>query len=210
MRPLYALAIVAIPSLAFAQEMPTEDLGQLLAFVLAQAQAGNWTGAAVVMLFALVLVLRSFGSRVWPWLATDVGGSVLGYVMAPLGILAGAALAGLPITWTFAQGVLVAAFLSGAAWTAIRRVLLRLALPYAYELAKRIPIVGTLLIPLIERFVGKALDAGRAAALRVLQREPVATSRLGLDEARPAPAVVPDPPAELVENTTPGRGPSDG
>lgn len=159
-----ALAVLA-PLTVLAQEVPP-DIGvdplKLLAALVAAVQAGSWPVALVLLFVALIWAVRSFGVKVWPWLATSEGGTVLAFATTLASVLGAAALVpGTAITWSLVGKAAATAFAAIGAWTGARR-LLRALLP----LAAKVPApVGPVLVQLLTWIAGEpaAAQVQRAA-----------------------------------------------
>jgi hypothetical protein len=189
---ILALAVgLLAPALAFAQDVTPPDLGldpmKVLTAFLAAVQAGSWPVALVLLFVALIWVVRSFGSKWWPWLSTSEGGTVLAFATTLASVLGAAALVpGAVISWALVGKAAAAAFAAIGAWTGARR-LLRALLP----LAARIPApVGPILLQLLTWVAGEpaAVQVQKAAEKLYQPSSPTPTAAAAAAELGKPPA----------------------
>lgn len=189
-----------------ASDVPDPSLLDLAKPVIAALTSGSPALACALALVLGVSLIRKFGATKWPFLTTDVGGTVLTF-LASLGAACAAAFAGgalpsLSLLWT---AVVVAAGASGG-YTAIKR----LAAPALRYVESKLPawlqtIVTPLLNVVLWAFEGNAAavataDAAGAAAVAA-KPAPGIASVVGPVTVfpPPAPAAVPPPvPAPVV------------
>lgn len=133
--------LLAVPFLALAQDVPpAADLDVLALFkvLVGAIQGGQWPLVVVVVFIGLVQLLRRFGAKWVPWLATSDGGTVLTFLtVMGSALAAGAFLPGAVITWPFIGKAALAALAAIGGWTGTRRFLGVLA-----PLAAKIPSIG--------------------------------------------------------------------
>lgn len=180
--------LLAAPILALAQAAGDDfslDPIKLLGAFVAAVQAGSWPVALVLVFVALIWAVRFFGVKVWPWLSTSEGGTVLAFATTLASVLGAAALVpGASITWALVGQAAAAAFAAIGAWTGARR-LLRALIP----LVSKIPApVGPLLAQVLLWL------AGEPAAVQV-QKAAEKIYQAGTTTAAGAAAELGKPPA---------------
>lgn len=89
----------------------------------------NWTMVTALALIAFVWLLRKFGSKRLPFLATDRGGAMLVMVTSVLGALATALGAGRPVSGDVLRQAVTLGFLAAGGWTWVKKVMRPKAIP---------------------------------------------------------------------------------
>jgi hypothetical protein len=156
-----AALLTLVPLAAFAQAAPPElafDVGQVVAAFVSSLGAGNVGGAIALGFVLLVLLVRTSGKQLWPWLGTDEGGAYLNSATVIAAVLGAAALGGKPITWGLVWSAFLAAATIGGTWSQGRRLLRPLV-----GLLELIPGVGPVLGKILRALVGGDVKAKVAA-----------------------------------------------
>lgn len=113
-----ALAVLLLPSLAFAQtSIPEPDLGGLASTFLAALASKNYALLGTVAVLALVWAARTFGAKVIPGLGTPRGGAILSAVGGTAALLVAALTAGQPLTVSLVVGCLWTALSASGLWS---------------------------------------------------------------------------------------------
>lgn len=169
-----AVGLILLPALAFGQEAAPvvgDDPGEILQLAMqALGAAGpvRWVALALAGVLAAVAGVRWFArtqsGKVWTWIRSDEGGTVLGWVVSAAGAV---------VVYLVGGGTLSVAGVAGVAlglragtaitWSDGRR-LLRAVLPVLSPLLARIPKVGPLLVSLLGAVSGATAKAEIAAA----------------------------------------------
>jgi len=149
------------------------DPGALVAVFVRAVEQRNWPLVAALFVFAAVLALRTFGSRLHPWFDSRRAGVVLAVGAAGVGAVLAPLLAGAPWSWELLGGGVTAAFAAMgvvSGWRALRkggtseskaeRRFARSAKKDAGKLPPTPPPAATALLLVL----GLTLGAGQAAA----------------------------------------------
>jgi hypothetical protein len=143
-----AVVLVVTPIVVLAQDIvaPPSDF-DVMALVKALAvavKAGQWPVAAVLFFVVIVAILKKFGARWIPWLATSEGGTVLALATATASVLGAAAITGVAITWGLVWNALLAGATAIGGYVGVRRILRVLASPAGKVSPKLGALVGWL------------------------------------------------------------------
>lgn len=100
---------------------PGKDGGKFLEEMLQAAKTSNWKLLAVGLVVLFTFVLRRFGGKLLPWLATDVGGVVSAFLVAAGGWVANLLAAGAKPSWASIIDILMMALAAMGAWAAAKK-----------------------------------------------------------------------------------------
>jgi hypothetical protein len=177
------IALLVFPRLALGQDVVGLDPGSIEQLLAAGAQALTLPGAVRWVVLSLLAVLvgvslvrrlaRGRTGRVWLWIASDEGGTVLKWLASAVTAVVARALAGAPLaTWETAAVALGLG--AGASLRTDWRRLLRAVAP----VVRLIPKIGPPLAALIAAVAGETVKAEIAAktdaAYRPLSPAPTA------------------------------------
>lgn len=112
-----ALAVLLLPSLAFAQSVAEPDVGSLFTTFLSALASKNWALLGTVAVLALVWAARTFGAKVIPGLGTPRGGAILSAVGGTAALLVAALSAGQPLTVSLVVGCFWTALSASGLWS---------------------------------------------------------------------------------------------
>lgn len=113
----FALAVLLLPSLAFAQSVAEPDAGSLFTTFLSALASKNWALLGTVAVLALVWAARTFGAKVIPGLGTPRGGAILSAVGGTAALLVAALTAGQPLTVSLVVGCFWTALSASGLWS---------------------------------------------------------------------------------------------
>ena len=118
---LFLFLILTASGIAIAGELaaipsPDANADAWLKAVYTAATAGDWKIVGGLGLLGLVFVLRAYGARFVPWLATKSGGLALGLAVSLAGTLGLALAAGASINLTTFASALVTAATAAGLW----------------------------------------------------------------------------------------------
>jgi hypothetical protein len=117
------VAVDAGPIVPVPVVSPDTDPGGFAGVILDALKSSNWRLLAVLVVILAVWLLRRFGGKAWPWLATDRGGAVCALVMGMAATLAGILAAGGKLSGKALLDGLVLAFSSAGGWALVKKML---------------------------------------------------------------------------------------
>lgn len=166
---------------ASAADLPPEDsILDLIQPVIKAATAGSPALACALALVLAVALARRYGSKRWPWLAGDIGGTLLTFLgslgAAFAAALTGGALPSMSLLWT---ALTIAAGASGG-YSAIRRVVA----PALRFLESKLPAWAKPLLAPIFNMVLWAFESKKATTIAKAE----AAGKAAV-EAKPAPGI---------------------
>lgn len=126
MRRITIGAVLLFPALALAQAVipdPGTDVPAFLTAVLTALRGGDWKVVAALAMVGVIFILRKFGAKVIPWLATSLGGATFTGLVVLVTGLAATLFAHQSITWALLGTLLVATWTAAGTWTWLRRML---------------------------------------------------------------------------------------